>query len=122
MTFEARRAVRRVTKLKLHLEYQSQTLGVSVMPKETLGGPAVAKPLPPTRRILIVKDLPAKGISYHVNHLRRLWNQGLFPRPFYPTARRCTWFEDVIDQWLLDKQAEQQAIDAERRPRQNDDE
>jgi predicted DNA-binding transcriptional regulator AlpA len=79
--------------------------------KKVFGSSAVAKPLPPTRRILIVKDLPAKGISYHINHLRRLWNQGLFPKPFYPTARRCSWFEDQIDQWLLDKQAEQQIID-----------
>jgi predicted DNA-binding transcriptional regulator AlpA len=79
--------------------------------KKTFGSSAVAKPLPPTRRMLTVKDLSAKGVSYHVNHLRRLWKQGLFPSPFYPTARRCAWFEDEIDQWLLSKQAEQQMID-----------
>jgi hypothetical protein len=61
-----------------------------------------------------VKDLPAKGISYHINHLRRLWQRGLFPPPFYPTKRRCSWFEDEIDQWLLDKQAEQRAIDRQK--------
>jgi hypothetical protein len=78
------------------------------MPKtqNVFGSSPVAKPLPPSRRILIVKDLPEKGVSYHINHLRRLWNRGLFSKPFYPTARRCSWFEDTIDQWLLDKQKE----------------
>jgi predicted DNA-binding transcriptional regulator AlpA len=96
----------------LHVNYQTNKRKVA-MPKtqKVFGSSAVAKPLPPTRRILIVKDLPAKDVSYHVNHLRRLWNQGLFPKPFYPTARRCSWFEDEIDQWLLDKQAEQQELD-----------
>ena len=66
---------RRVTKLMLHVNYQTNKRKVA-MPKtqKVFGSSAVAKPLPPTRRILIVKDLPAKGVSYHVNHLRRLWN------------------------------------------------
>lgn len=64
--------------------------------------------LPPVRRVLTMKDLPAKGIQYHPNHLRRLWQRGDFPEPFYPSARKCAWFEDVIDQWLDDKAAEQQ--------------
>jgi predicted DNA-binding transcriptional regulator AlpA len=82
--------------------------------RKVFGKSATVPNLPPSRKMLTVKDLPAKGISYHVNHLRRLWNQGLFPKPFYPTKRRCSWFEDEIDQWLLDKQAEQRAIDRQK--------
>lgn len=81
---------------------------------KNFGSSAVVKPSPPTRKILIVKDLPGKGIAYHVNHLRRLWKQGLFPKPFYPTKRRCSWFEEDIDRWLDSKQAEHQAIDERR--------
>ena len=84
------------------------------MPKtqDIFGRTAVVKPLPPTRRMLTVKDLAAKEVGYHVNHLRRLWKQGQFPKPFYPTKRRCAWFEDEIDAWLAGKHAEQAAIDA----------
>ena len=56
-------------------------------------------------------DLPEKGIRYHINHLRRdnYRRAGNFPAPFYPTPRRCSWYEDQIDQWLEGKYAEQQA-------------
>jgi hypothetical protein len=75
--------------------------------EKVFGSSAEHKPLPPMRRILTVKNLPEKGIAYHVNNLRRLWRQGLFPKPFYPTKRRCSWFEEDIDKWLVNKQAEQ---------------
>jgi hypothetical protein len=80
-------------------------------PMETVfGSSKSAPPTPaPTRRILTTNDLPKKGIRYHINHLRRLWQAGNFPAPFYPTPRRCSWFEDQIDQWLEAKYAEQQA-------------
>jgi hypothetical protein len=65
---------------------------------------------PPGRRILTNKDLPGKGIQYHPNHLRRLWRQGKFPEPFYPTKRRCAWLEETIDEWINTKIAEAKQI------------
>jgi hypothetical protein len=52
------------------------------------------------RRLIGPKDLPAKGIVYHLNHLRRLWQRGDFPAPIYTSARRFAWPEDVIDSWI----------------------
>jgi hypothetical protein len=89
--------------------------GVVAEQIKTVFGSSKGKPstLPPTRRILTTNDLPEKGIRYHINHLRRLWQAGNFPAPFYPTPRRCSWYEDKIDQWLEGKYGEQQAkIDA----------
>jgi hypothetical protein len=81
---------------------------------KVFGKSAVAKPLPPSRKILMVRDLPGKGVSYHINHLRRMWKSGQFPAPFYPSKRRCAWYEDTIDDWLAGKYAEQQAIDQQK--------
>jgi predicted DNA-binding transcriptional regulator AlpA len=61
---------------------------------------------PPARRILTIKDLPNKGISYHPNHLRRMWRQNKFPKPFYPSDRRPSWLEETIDEWINIKIAE----------------
>jgi hypothetical protein len=85
-------------------------------PKKAFSKLEVPK-LPPSRRVLMIKDLAVKGILYHPNHLRRLWMQDLFPRPVYPSKRRCALFEDDIDEWLFSKQAEQRTIDDERRRR-----
>jgi hypothetical protein len=62
-------------------------------------------PLPPpqSKRVLDYDGLKAKGVRYHPNHLRRLWERGDFPRPFKPTPHRLAWFEDVIDTWLAEK-------------------
>ena len=81
--------------------------GVVAEQINTVFGNSKGKPstLPPTRRILTTNDLPEN----HINHLRRLWQAGNFPAPFYPTPRRCSWYEDQIDQWLEGKYAEQQA-------------
>lgn len=51
-------------------------------------------------RYLTFKDLPAKGICYHVNHLRRMWADGRFPPPVHLSPRKLAWAEHVIDQWL----------------------
>ena len=60
-------------------------------------------PPPQSRRVLDYEGLKAKGVSYHPNHLRRLWERGDFPRPFKPTPHRLAWFEDIIDAWLTAK-------------------
>lgn len=64
------------------------------MPKQT------ATIAPRVRRMLGPKDLPAKGITYHMNHLRRLIQAGDFPKPVRLSAHRIAWTEDAIDAWL----------------------
>jgi hypothetical protein len=55
------------------------------------------------KRFLAPKDLPAKGIHYHGNHLRKLWNAGKFPTPVRLSAHRIAWPEEVIDAWMDSK-------------------
>jgi hypothetical protein len=47
-----------------------------------------------------------KGITYHPNHLRVLWQRGEFPLPIHLSPRRIAWFEEDIDAWILAKAAE----------------
>ena len=54
-------------------------------------------------RYLTLEGLRAKGITYHTNHLRRMWNDGRFPPPIYLSPRKLTWSESVIDAWLISK-------------------
>ena len=56
--------------------------------------------------LLYWTDLPRKGIRYHHNHIRRMWEAGKFPQPFKLSERRLAWREADIDQWILDKIAE----------------
>ena len=56
----------------------------------------------PTRS-LTPKDLPAKGINYHPNHLRLLWQSGKFPPPTHLSPRKIAWPEEVIDRWMHSK-------------------
>jgi Prophage CP4-57 regulatory protein (AlpA) len=58
------------------------------------------------RRYLSPKDLAEKGIRYHINHLRRMWQQGLFPPPTYLSPRKLAWAEDVVDEWIASKSEE----------------
>jgi hypothetical protein len=61
---------------------------------------------PPTpKRILAPRDLPAKGIHFHPNYLRKLWTKGQFPKPVKISEHRIAWDEAVIDQWIDDKLA-----------------
>jgi hypothetical protein len=55
-------------------------------------------------RHLTVHDLPDKGITYHINHLRRLWEAGKFPKPIKHSPRKLAWPEHAIDKWLADKE------------------
>ena len=64
-------------------------------------------PLPQVRRLIGPKQLPDKGIFYHPNHLRRMWRRGEFPAPLYTSKRRFAWPEEVIDEWITAKIAEQ---------------
>jgi predicted DNA-binding transcriptional regulator AlpA len=52
------------------------------------------------KRYLTIKDLPEKGIQYHVNHLRRLWRDGRFPVPKHLSPRKLVWEEAEIDAWI----------------------
>jgi Prophage CP4-57 regulatory protein (AlpA) len=55
-------------------------------------------------RYLTQKELPSKGINYHINHLRRLWAEGKFPKPIKMSERKLVWREDVIDAWWAKKE------------------
>jgi hypothetical protein len=50
-----------------------------------------------------------KGIKYHINHLRVLWQRGEFPVPISLSPRRIAWFEDDIDAWIVAKAEESAA-------------
>ena len=54
-------------------------------------------------RFLTPKDLPDKGINYHPNHLRLLWQSGKFPPPTQLSPRKIAWPEEVIDAWMHSK-------------------
>jgi len=62
----------------------------------------ISKPPP---RMLSYEDLAAKGIPFHRNYLRSLWDNGEFPKPIKLSARKLAWREDEVDNWLLDRMA-----------------
>jgi predicted DNA-binding transcriptional regulator AlpA len=66
-------------------------------------GTARPKKLPTSKRYLTLKDLPDKGVHYHVNHLRRMWGDGRFPPPQHLSPRKLVWDEAVIDAWIASK-------------------
>jgi hypothetical protein len=70
---------------------------------KTFGTANVLAPPPHARRLIGPKDLPSKGISYNLNHLRRMWKRGEFPTPVYTSARRFSWPEEVLDRWIDEK-------------------
>lgn len=45
-------------------------------------------------------DLPGLGIHYNLNHLRRMWRAGKFPKPFKISANRLGWRRSVIVAWI----------------------
>jgi hypothetical protein len=69
--------------------------------KKTFGHPK-AQPPAPQRRVLDYHALREKGVHYHINHLRRMWQDDppKFPVPFKPTPGRLAWWEEEIDAWL----------------------
>jgi hypothetical protein len=51
-------------------------------------------------RIYTLDTLPEKGINYSKVHIRRMWHDGRFPRPIYPSERKPAWTEQMLDDWL----------------------
>jgi len=53
-------------------------------------------------RLLDPHALRDKGINFHPNYLRKMWedNPPRFPKPMHLSARRLAWREDVIDEWI----------------------
>lgn len=72
----------------------------------TFGRSRAAAP-EPARQLVTPRDLPALGICYHVNHLRRMWTAGTFPAPFHLSPRRIAWPKKQIDDWISAKASEQ---------------
>jgi hypothetical protein len=60
---------------------------------------------PKLKRFLTPHDLPSKGINYHSNHLRKMWQRKPpdFPPPTRLSPRKIAWPEEVIDAWLESK-------------------
>lgn len=71
------------------------------MDPETLSFGWARKPVAdPSDPFVGVKDLPAYGIRYHINHLRRLWTRGDFPKPTHLSARKLVWRRSTIAAWI----------------------
>ena len=58
------------------------------------------------RRMLSLKQLRDRGITFSREHLRRLEAKGLFPRRIYLSPQKIAWFEDEILAWLAERDAE----------------
>jgi predicted DNA-binding transcriptional regulator AlpA len=77
------------------------------MPTRTFGRSGRTLPRPSSsRRLLDWEGLKAKGVLFHRNYLRTLWEAGLFPKPIHLSARKLAWFEDEVDEWIDDKATE----------------
>ena len=57
----------------------------------------------PQDRLVTVATLPLYGVNYHTNHLRRMWNDGRFPKPFHLSVRKLAWKESTIRAWIAEK-------------------
>ena len=53
--------------------------------------------------LLSLRDLRALGITYHMNHLRLLWQRGDFPVPVHLSARKIVWRKNSILKWIASK-------------------
>jgi hypothetical protein len=53
--------------------------------------------------IVGIRDLPALGVAYHPNHLRRLWEGGHFPKPHHLSARKLVWRRSAVLAWVASK-------------------
>ena len=53
--------------------------------------------------LLSPRDLRTLGINYHMNHLRRLWQRGDFPKPVHLSARKIAWRKRSILSWIASK-------------------
>jgi prophage regulatory protein len=71
------------------------------MTTKVFGKSHAPQPAAPTpRRILAYEDLPSKGIRFHRNYLRSLWEEGRFPKPIHLSPRKLAWIEAEVDEWV----------------------
>jgi Prophage CP4-57 regulatory protein (AlpA) len=49
------------------------------------------------RAIAYERLAPEKGIPHGLDHLRRLWKAGKFPKPIQLFGRKLVWDEEEID-------------------------
>jgi hypothetical protein len=75
------------------------------MADKVFGKARAPKVAPPTtnNKMLAWEDLPSKGIYFHRNYLRHLWENDRFPKPVYLSARKLAWPEAAIDEWIANK-------------------
>jgi Prophage CP4-57 regulatory protein (AlpA) len=71
-------------------------------------GTSAATPKP---KMLGWADLAARGILYHRNYLRELWESGRFPRPIKISPRKLVWRSDEVDAWIQDKLANGERVE-----------
>jgi prophage regulatory protein len=61
-------------------------------------------------RIVSFEELrPLKGIVYSRDHLRRLCDDGKFPKPIRLSSARIAWLESDVDEWIAQRAAERDA-------------
>jgi len=63
-------------------------------------------------KLLSFDDLPAKGIPYHPQHIRKMYKAKAFPRPVklgIGRNARGAFIESEIDAWIEAKIAERDA-------------
>lgn len=41
-----------------------------------------------------------KGVPIKMDHLRRLWKRGKFPKPLQISDRKIAWLESEVDEWI----------------------
>jgi predicted DNA-binding transcriptional regulator AlpA len=66
--------------------------------------------VPLERGLIVPRELPLMGIHYSVNHLRRMWNSGKFPKPTYTSERRFGWPPEELDRWMKEKIANHTSV------------
>jgi hypothetical protein len=53
---------------------------------------------------LVTPDrLAEKGITAKLDHLRRLWKRGEFPKPIHLSPRKLAWYERDLDRWIASR-------------------
>ena len=55
------------------------------------------------KRMLDYAGLRAKGVPFHPNYLRHLWEHGQFPKPVRLSARKLAWLESDVDAWIEER-------------------
>jgi prophage regulatory protein len=55
------------------------------------------------KRMLDYNGLRDKGVPFHPNYLRHLWEHGQFPKPVRLSARKLAWLESDVDAWIEER-------------------